>query len=780
MVEVNFEATGVQVSPEGGNMTSEFIKDSINSIQAPVEIQQDNRLSNKFETQNLEKDNEKNEPKPTEDEINQSNTFEIKKKKFILADRTGKLYMSQKVPVKQLSLEDLKKYLPTIVKGNLTKINIIDEIHVSKNVLFKDKFDSFISISTKFKDNYHHSKMMKKDKRQEFICNLCKKAFPSKKEKDSHALQTHTKSIFEIHKNKIPESPAFLCNLCKQIFPSRVKRDDHIMKTHINPQDQKQSEVETITVTKDNQSNSEAVTVFSPLNLSDNENESLYQCDRGTVEEDHQEEFFNNSSILDDECRGETVSCNMCEETFPTRENRRLHTCKSLLDQRDLETSAIGSRKPSNFKMDHTPPELSVKGGLFCDLSEDMTGNRSPEVENHKKSNFSNGVEKKQSKRKTKAKAKVKTPKVSGVYIVEAILNHRMGKGGRKEYLVKWKGYGTNHNTWEPEDNIQDPSGDQWQTEQHMLPEGNQSKNEKIKTEEDTRKRPHTLLDEGRLEDINVAQLKEEAFTKLNEGLHYLKCDLPNVTKNTENLTTLQKAPKVRKYGHSDHTFKEMNGETELFSCDQPDCMKSFKKGTSLKLHKSRKHHPNLTVSCTFDGCEKMFASKAALKKHTLTHKPEDEWPKGCPFCMKRFQAKTDLANHLRTKKHIKDILGIDEHSESWKELMSKQDKNVEAEMSDSFSEMSDSDESDSDILKCDMCPLEFCKKQDKRHHMKCRHCHKTCVNLQSHLYCRPCRKCYTGGVNHHYVCNVCEAVCFKSQTERDEHRRGHGWEDFG
>ncbi len=46
------------------------------------------------------------------------------------------------------------------------------------------------------------------------------------------------------------------------------------------------------------------------------------------------------------------------------------------------------------------------------------------------------------------------------VYFVETILDHRIRKVGRKnvtEYLIKWKGYSYEHNTWEPVSNIMDP-----------------------------------------------------------------------------------------------------------------------------------------------------------------------------------------------------------------------------------------------------------------------------------------------------------------------------------
>jgi hypothetical protein len=36
---------------------------------------------------------------------------------------------------------------------------------------------------------------------------------------------------------------------------------------------------------------------------------------------------------------------------------------------------------------------------------------------------------------------------------VEAILSHRFTRGGNLEFLVRWLGYGHDHDTWEPEAN---------------------------------------------------------------------------------------------------------------------------------------------------------------------------------------------------------------------------------------------------------------------------------------------------------------------------------------
>lgn len=43
------------------------------------------------------------------------------------------------------------------------------------------------------------------------------------------------------------------------------------------------------------------------------------------------------------------------------------------------------------------------------------------------------------------------------IFAAEAITKKRLKKDGRTEYLVKWKGWSSKYNTWEPEDNILDP-----------------------------------------------------------------------------------------------------------------------------------------------------------------------------------------------------------------------------------------------------------------------------------------------------------------------------------
>lgn len=45
------------------------------------------------------------------------------------------------------------------------------------------------------------------------------------------------------------------------------------------------------------------------------------------------------------------------------------------------------------------------------------------------------------------------------VYDVEDVLDHKKGLNGKTYYLVKWKGYDSSDNSWEPEENFASMKG---------------------------------------------------------------------------------------------------------------------------------------------------------------------------------------------------------------------------------------------------------------------------------------------------------------------------------
>jgi len=130
----------------------------------------------------------------------------------------------------------------------------------------------------------------------------------------------------------------------------------------------------------------------------------------------------------------------------------------------------------------------------------------------------------------------------------------------------------------------------------------------------------------------------------------------------------------VRTYNHNRWTLTGLKRleslvavkeEKALHECDQCDAV--FEKYRSLQVHKDRVHNKNLTAKCP--ECGKMLSSNAAIKKHMLSHRPEEEWPHECPLCHKKFQARADIPKHLKTKMHENDDIP-DIGTKEWFDLL--------------------------------------------------------------------------------------------------------------
>jgi len=116
----------------------------------------------------------------------------------------------------------------------------------------------------------------------------------------------------------------------------------------------------------------------------------------------------------------------------------------------------------------------------------------------------------------------------------------------------------------------------------------------------------------------------------------------------------------VRKYNHipwtttglrKAETMKVVKEEKGVFECDI--CGVAYEKFRSLQIHKQRNHNVNMMASCP--ECGKKLSTQHAIKKHLLSHRPEEEWPYECPLCHKKFQARGDIPKHLKTSKHAND-----------------------------------------------------------------------------------------------------------------------------
>ena len=73
-------------------------------------------------------------------------------------------------------------------------------------------------------------------------------------------------------------------------------------------------------------------------------------------------------------------------------------------------------------------------------------------------------------------------------------------------------------------------------------------------------------------------------------------------------------------------------------------CGKIFDGPTMKRRHVSQVHDGVKPYSCTWDGCERSFSSKAYMGRHPTDH--TGEFPYLCPDCPKQFKSQTELNQH--------------------------------------------------------------------------------------------------------------------------------------
>jgi len=152
---------------------------------------------------------------------------------------------------------------------------------------------------------------------------------------------------------------------------------------------------------------------------------------------------------------------------------------------------------------------------------------------------------------------------------------------------------------------------------------------------------------------------------------------------NYRKVTGSKSTKTIRKHNHipwtmtglkKAETFAVVKEEKAIHTCDI--CGVKYEKYRSLQIHKNRSHNENLKVECP-EGCGKLLSNTNAIKKHLLSHRPEEEWPHECPLCHKKFQARGDIPKHLKTKMHENDNIPV-MGTKAWFDLVYHDDRNFD------------------------------------------------------------------------------------------------------
>ena len=98
--------------------------------------------------------------------------------------------------------------------------------------------------------------------------------------------------------------------------------------------------------------------------------------------------------------------------------------------------------------------------------------------------------------------------------------------------------------------------------------------------------------------------------------------------------------------------------KTRHFSCTIPGCNKSFRNESSLQSHLLTHRSPSSgpqDLKC--ERCDRHFTTKQSLKEHSYTHLEKKQFRCPEPGCGKTFSQSTQLCNHRKVHRGIKEMV---------------------------------------------------------------------------------------------------------------------------
>ena len=119
----------------------------------------------------------------------------------------------------------------------------------------------------------------------------------------------------------------------------------------------------------------------------------------------------------------------------------------------------------------------------------------------------------------------------------------------------------------------------------------------------------------------------------------------PTATKITLRAPSLLK--KAINMNNSKHSEEEHPTSSERLKCQFNDCNKTFAKKDYLRKH-TMKHTNTRTFKCNFERCDKKFNRSDTLSRHRRAHFQTALFE--CPECHKNFSRLDNLARHISTK----------------------------------------------------------------------------------------------------------------------------------